>query len=328
MPANLTPIYYAAYERYKKASNDRERLKALKEMLSVIPKHKGTDKLQGDLKRKIARLKVDQQDKKSKKSKPFSYSIDKEGAGQITIVGPPNVGKSQLVNILSGATFEVADFPFTTRLFQPSMMVYEDIQVQLVDLPPVSDEYMEKWVPQLIKNSNGSVIVFDMSRDDLLDQVESTINCLNAFKIKLESDPLVKEDYKWHYISSLFIGNKMDLPHAKENLSICNEFYGEHFSITPFSALNQGDIASLRNKIVKLLNIVRIYSKRPGHPPEMEKPFILSNGKTLKDLAEVVHKDFAKNLTFAKIWGENKFDGQRITKDYVLEDKDIIELHM
>lgn len=327
MPANLTAQYYSAEDRYKEAKDDREKLKALKEMLAVIPKHKGTEKLQADIKRKISRLKDSFQTRKSKGPKRFSYTIEKEGAGQVVVIGPPNVGKTHLVNVLANVSLEVADYSFTTRLFQPAMMTFEDIKIQLVDLPPLSHEFMENWLPSLIKGGDIALLVLDFSRDDLLDQIDSVQEILQYHKITMEKPDPTTQDPRWTYLRSIVCAHKMDLPTAENNYVIFDEFYHQQFTLTKTSIYDQQALESLRLLIFKTLDIVRIYSKRPGHNPEMDNPFSLTRGKTLYDFANTVHKDFAKNLKFAKVWGANKYDGQRITKDYVLEDKDIIELH-
>ncbi|MBD3289485.1 TGS domain-containing protein [candidate division KSB1 bacterium] len=329
MPANLTPQYYSAEERYKSAKDDREKLKALKEMLAVIPKHKGTEKLQADIKRKISNLKDELEGGKGKKgARRFSYSVDKEGAGQITIVGPPNSGKTTLVNAVCGTELEVADYPFTTRIFQPAMMPYEDIQFQLVDLPPVSTEYMENWVPGIVKTSDAVFLVLDFNDDALLEKIDATIELLRHHKIELIEKQKAEEDVRWTYLQSLLIGMKFDLASAGDNLQVLKEFYGDTFTIVPFSVNDPAAPNEIRKKTVAMLDIVRIYSKRPGYEPEYDNPFVFPRGDTLIDFAKAVHKDFADNLKFARVWGTSKFDGQRITKDYVLEDKDVIELHM
>lgn len=329
MPANLTPQYMAAEERFKAAKDDREKMKALKEMLSSIPKHKGTEKLQAEIKRKIARLKDEADVKKTKGGHRFSYSVDREGAAQAMLIGPPNVGKTQLINALTGAQLEVADYPFTTRIFHPAMMNYEDIQIQLIDLPAISEQYMENWVASMIRISDMMLMVIDASRDDVLEQMEATLAILEDLKVKPKDlsknnpDPLY-----WVCLDTLVVISKADLPNVVDNYKIFEEFYRERFEIIPVSALNKTNLDSLKISIVKKLELIRVYSKKPGHEAELQHPFTFRKGNTLLDFAKAVHKDFSQNLKFARVWGSDVFDGQRINKDYILQDKDIIELHM
>ena len=330
MPANLTPQFLAAEQRYKSAKDDREKLKALKEMLATVPKHKGTEKLQADIKRKIARLKDEMEVKKAKGAQRFSFSLDKEGAGQVMVLGTPNVGKSMLINSLTGANLEVGDYPFTTRLFHPAMMPVKDIQIQLVDLPALSESYHENWLSSMIRISDMAMVVVDLSRDDILEQMETVSSVLNKFKVKLQGKKFEEVDDNVHWVSlrSFIVGNKADLPAAPENYRVFEELYGDTHEIVPVSAKNRTNLDSIKATIWDILDIVRVYSKKPGHEAEMDRPFTFRRGATLLDFAEAVHKDFAKNLKFARVWGKEVFDGQRINKDYVLQDGDIIELHM
>jgi len=330
MPANLTPQYLAAEERYKQAKDDREKMKALKEMLAYIPKHKGTEKLQADIKRKIARLKDEMEIKKSKGGHRFSYSVEREGAAQVVVVGPPNVGKSCLIAKLTNTDLEIAEYPYTTRIFQPAMMQYEDIQIQLVDLPPVSEEYMENWISSIIRIADMMIMVVDASRDDLLEQVETTLSILDRFKIKAEGliadeslDPI-----HWSRLKTLLVANKIELPGAAENYQILKEFYSDKYDLIPVSAPAKTNLVKVTQKIIQMLKIIRVYSKRPGHDADLDRPFTFQQGSTLLDFARAIHKDFAEKLKFARVWGTNVFDGQRINKDYVLQDKDVIELHI
>ncbi len=329
MPANLTPQYLAAEERYKQAKDDREKMKALKEMMANIPKHKGTEKLQADIKRKIARLKDDLEDKKSRGGHRFSYSVEREGAGQAVVVGPPNVGKSLLISNLTGTQLEVADYPYTTRMFQPVMMPYEDIQIQLVDLPPLSEEFTENWISSMIRIADMMILVIDVSRDDLLEQLEMTLTILDRFKIKLQdatADDSINSPHL-SFLKTILVGNKIDLPGANENFQILQEFYEGKLELIPASALTKINLNQIRDQIIHSLQIIRVYSKRPGHETEVNRPYTFQKGSTLIDFARAVHKDFAENLKFARVWGTSVFDGQRINKDYVLQDKDIIEQH-
>jgi ribosome-interacting GTPase 1 len=330
MPANLTPQYLSAEERFKQAKDDRERMKALKEMLANIPKHKGTEKLQADIKRKIARLKDDIDVKKTKGGHRFSYSVEKEGAAQIVVVGPPNVGKSCLVSSLTTTHLEVADYPFTTRIFQPAMMPYEDIQIQLVDLPPLSAEYCENWMSSIIRIADLMMLVIDANREDLLEQMETTLTILEGFKIKAVHANVQNESATMAgtELKTIVIANKIDLPNAEANFKILEEFYRERFELIPVSAQNKNHTNELTIKLVNLLQIIRVYSKRPGHDADFSRPFTFQEGSTLLEFARAVHKDFAENLKFARVWGTGVFDGQRITKDYILQDRDVIELHI
>ncbi len=329
MPANLTPQYLTAEERYKSARDDREKLKALKEMLASIPKHKGTEKLQADIKRKIARLTDEMDVKKSKGGHRFSYSVEREGAAQVMLIGQPNVGKTQLVNALTGAQLEVADYPFTTRIFHPAMMNFEDIQIQLVDLPAFSEQYLESWMASMIRISDMMLVVIDASRDDVLEQMETTLKILEELKIKpnVLGDDL-SDPFYWVCLDTLVVISKADLPKVVDNYKIFEEFYRDRFEIIPVSARNQTNLDSLKSAIVAQLKLLRVYSKKPGHEAELQRPFTFRKGQTLLDFAKAVHKDFYQNLKFARVWGKDVFDGQRVNKDYILQDKDIIELHM
>ncbi|MCX6553014.1 MAG: 50S ribosome-binding GTPase, partial [Acidobacteria bacterium] len=123
MPANLSPEYHRAEERLRGARSPDEKIAALEEMLRVIPKHKGTDHMQADLKGRIAKLRKEIGKKGGKGG--FTFIVPREGAGQVAIAGPPNSGKSSLVRALTRATPAVGSYPFTTREPVPGMMPFE-----------------------------------------------------------------------------------------------------------------------------------------------------------------------------------------------------------
>jgi len=329
MPANLTPQYLEAEKKYREAKTDQERLNALKEMLRTIPKHKGTDKLQADIKRRIAMVKEEAEKKGKSVKKKFSYYVKREGLPQIVLVGPPNVGKSQLITALTNAQPEIADYPYTTRMYLPGVLIYKNFHIQLVDLPPVSNEYMEFWVLEIIKHADAAALMIDLAVDDPLAQIEDTLTILKKSRIFLtneehEFDPYTAE----HYLQALLIGNKSDLKEAPENWEIITELYQSQFPMCPISAKNRTNLTELQKLMIDVLNVIRVYSKPPGKEPSKDRPFILKRGSTLKDFAEAVHHDFAKKLKFARVWGTVKFDGQRVNREYSLEDEDIIELHL
>lgn len=329
MPANLTPQYYEAERQYKQASSPQEKLDALKWMLAQIPKHKGTDKLQGDIKRKIAKTRSELQKAVRHGPKAHSFHVKKEGAGQVVLVGPPNVGKSAIVAATTHAKPEIADYPFTTRKPCPGMMTFENIQIQLVDLPPLSDEYMEFWVPNLIRNADLLALIVDATAADPLEQVEKMREILRDKKIApVRNIPEEPDNISIAYIRSILFCNKIDLDPDAEILNLLNEMFGAEMEIHPLSVYEEDKLSEFAKTLFSGLKIVRVFSKPPGKPVDKNEPFILPFGSTLFDLAVSVHREFANHLRYARVWGHGKFDGQRVNREYQLVDGDVVELHI
>ena len=184
MSANLTPQYMEAERRFKAATTSEEKLAALEEMMATIPRHKGTEKMQAELKRRISKLRTEQTRKPVSRA-GIIHRIDKEGAGQVALVGQPNGGKSMLVRQLTHAMPEVADYPFTTRVPLPGMMKFEDIQIQLVDLPPVHPDFPESWLYQIIRNADAVIQVVDLSDPDILEDLETLLGQLAQAKVHI-----------------------------------------------------------------------------------------------------------------------------------------------
>jgi ribosome-interacting GTPase 1 len=338
MPANLTPQYLAAEERYKSAVTPQEKADALREMLATIPKHKGTEKLQADLKRRLAKL-GDEAGKKHGVSKASAiYSVRREGAAQVVLLGVPNVGKSSLLCRLTHATPEVGDYAFTTRLPQPGMMPFENIQIQIVDLPPVAREFYEPWIGNVIRSADLALLVVDLSSDDVLDEVEEVLGLLEHSRIYLLGTPAEKpepEPPNAAYCDTMLIANKSDGRASAGNLEILREFYGGKFRIFPVSATLGDGLGELPRAVFDRLGLVRIYTKAPGRKVDLATPpYVLRQGCTVLDVARAVHRDFEHSLKFARIWsshragGTVKFDGQMVDRHHCLDDGDILELHV
>lgn len=327
MPANLTPEYREAEQQFRRAGNSEEKLAALKLMLSKVPKHKGTEKLQADIKRRIARL--NDQVQRQAKRKGFAVHVDREGAAQVVVVGPPNTGKSRLVAALTGVALEVAPYPYTTQQPFPAMMPYEDIQIQLVDLPPISAMHTENWISGIVRTSDAALLVVDLASPDLLERIEEVLAILESSKVRLVGKAVEQE--AWASIAlkqCLLVGTKLDLPDADGNREVLADLFRERFGISTVSGETLQNVEELRDTIFRMLCLVRIYSKPPHQEADRTKPFVLREGSTLRDFAVAVHIDFAERLKFARVWGHGKFDGQRINRDYRLCDRDVIELHL
>jgi hypothetical protein len=339
MPANLTPEYLEADRAFKEAATSAEKIAALEHMLAVIPKHKGTEKMQGELRRKLAKLRQEAA-RPARGIGPsrgsLIYQVEKEGAGQVALAGAPNTGKSALVARLTHARPEVADYPFTTRIPTPGMMRFEDIQIQLVDLPPLDPQYGEPWVPQAVRNADAALIVVDLAALDLLDEIENTISMLEKAKVGVAArDPM---PFGYVQRPALVVANKVDLPGARANFDAFRELYSERFPAVSVSAETGEGLDALQRAIFDLLGILRVYTKEPGKKPDLTSPYVLKVGATVGDLAGRVHKDILAHLKYARVWGHpssasgglragGKFEGQMVHRDHRLADRDVVELH-
>jgi small GTP-binding protein len=313
MPANLTPDYLAAEREYKAAQTQAEKVAALERMLATIPKHKGTEKLQADLKRKLSEARKESQKKGAAHATPF-YLVEREGAGQVALLGPPNAGKSLLVRVLTRARPEVADYPFTTRLPTPGMMAYENVQIQLLDLPAISPEFTEPWIPQVVRNTHAAVLLADLADPGVLDGIEFILHLLEERRL---SPPI------------LLAGNKIDLPGAEDTFAALQELYGKRFPCLAVSAATGRNLDRFARAVFDLLGLVRVYTKAPGKKAELTSPFVTRRGATVQDAARLVHKDFAEHLKFARLYRRNgSVDGLMVERHHVVEDEDILEFHI
>ena len=314
MPANLPPQYFEAERKLRSAKNPADKIVVLEEMLAIMPKHKGTDHLRADLRRKIARL--TQISEKKLATQRASVLIDKEGAAQIVVIGLPNAGKSQLVSSVTNASPAVAEYPFTTQSATPGMMEFENIQIQLIDTPPLGEQSVVWWLPHMIRRADAILIVVDLSNAPLA-QVEAVLTELEARKIA------IGDKFK-----ALIVGNKIDRANAKQNYAALKNKYGEQLPVIAVSAKEGVGLEEMKCEIYQMLDIIRVYTKAPGQKPDLTDPIILDRGSRLEDAAAVVHKDFAAKLKYARIWGSGKHDGIMAKRDHILQDGDIIELHL
>ena len=330
MPANLTPQYKAAEARYHAATAHDEKLDALREMLALLPKHKGTEKLQGDLRKKLAKLEEEGEHvAKSGHRGPDPAHVHKEGAGQWALVGPPNAGKSSLLAALTHAHPEIADYPFTTRAAQPGMATVDDVQVQLVDTPAVAAGHTEPWLPSLVRAADGVLVVVEVDADQPEEDWRAIADLLERARVlprgrarPADASPLLAEK------PVLVLANKCDLDPDGTFATLAREAVWPELPFLPVSATRGDGLDALRPRLLSELGRIRVYTKEPGHPPDQGRPFVLSAGATVEDLARLVHGDLAARLHFARIWGAHaRFEGQQVDRHHVLEDRDVVELH-
>lgn len=330
MPANLTQQYLKAEAEYRRASSPEEELECLQVMLRELPKHKGTDKLNAELKQKISKVKKELDAGKGKSKRTSGFKLLRQGAGRGVIVGGPNGGKSQLLRSLTRATPEVAPYPFTTREPIPGMMPWEDVYVQLVDTPPITAEVFDPVTQGLIRGADLALLVVDLGNDDGIDSLQAVLDHLNATKTRLAKESsLDEDDVGLSYTRTLLVPNKIDAPAAAERLDMLHEFCPLDLPEFLISAQQGTGLEALRNAVYGALDVVRVYTKLPTHKePDYTRPFTVPRGGTLLDVALLIHKDMAQNLKHARVWGSQVHDGTMVKGDYVLHDKDVVELHV
>lgn len=315
MPANLPPTYYKLKHEHEAAKTDAERLVLLEEMLRIVPKHKGSEKVVADLRRRIARIKKGEAATGGKKGarKGYSEHIPKQGAGQIVLLGPPNGGKSQILAAFTKAKPAVSPTPYTTTAPLVGMLPYENIQFQLIDTPSLMPDFVSPTVLTLARNAELVLIVLSLASDELLDDLELVLAVLDEAGIG-EEKPLV-------------VANQLDATDADARLEILSEFYGQSVQLYPISAQTGAGKEDLLKALYGALDILRIYPKAPGKPIERDAPIVLPVGATVLDAATGLHKDFAE-FRFARIWGPHWHDGQPVSRNDAVYDGDVVEFHL
>jgi len=326
MPANLTPEYFKAEKWYKSATTNEEKILALERMLSVMPKHKGTDHLKADLRKKLSKLKdTSTQQKKGGKHVDI-FHVPRSGAGQIVLLGTPNCGKSSIVAALTNAKVNVADFPFATNGPVPGMVMFEDVPIQLVDMPPITADYLAPGQVGTYRNCDLIAIVIDLSAE-MDEQLQVCLDFLESRSLLIDSEtPAYDTQGNALGKQAFCIGTKSDIAEA-DVLEKLKKSCKRPFECVAVSASSGAGLDDLAAKFFELLGIIRVYAKPPGKPADMTEPFTLPAGSTVMDLATAVHRQLAEKLKSARIWGTGVYDGQNAQRTHILNDKDIIELH-
>ncbi len=328
MPTNLPPEYFTAEKEYKSAIELEDKISTLENLIGTIPKHKGTDHLRADLRRRLSKLKDASLSIKKKGKHDSAWHIDKEGAGRVAIVGAPNVGKSALISALTHATPKVSEYPMTTWLPTPGMMPYEDIQIQLVDTPALNKEHSESELFNLIKISNLILLLVDLQGFPF-EQLEDSLGILAQNKVApLQRKEKYSDIPSLNFLPFILVINKSDYQNFNDDYNVFCELLDEQCTKIPVSTHSKENMDELKILIFEKLNIMRVYSKKPGKQPEMKSPFVLKIGSNLEQFAGMVHKDFLQNFKTARIWGKDVFDGQLVGRNHILNDGDVVELHI
>ena len=347
MPANLSPEYRQAEQAFRSAHHPRERLECLKEMLRTIPKHKGTEHIQADIKSRVRELTRELSlPHKGPARVGTGHAISHQGVAQICLVGPPNSGKSSLHSLLTGSKAEIAPFPYATRQPLPGLLSFEDIAFQLIDLPPVSAERLEPELAGFLQATDAVWLVLDLADPDSSEQllalcaqlrqrgitlserwpggenpIQPDVGPVETMEKEPAPDPFAVE------LPTLLVANKSDLDPDPDEINVLEELTGVRFPAVGTSVVTGVGIGLLAPFLFNALCIVRVYTKAPGKPAEKARPFTVRRGATILDVARLVHQDLASTLKFARIWGSGTFEGQQVGPEHPVADGDIVELH-
>jgi ribosome-interacting GTPase 1 len=326
MPANLTPDYFKAEEWYRSASTNEEKILAVEQMLAVMPKHKGTDHLQADLKRKLSQLREAATQQKKTGKHVDIFHVPRTGAGQVVLLGTPNTGKSAILAALTNAKVNVADFPFATHAPVPGMVKYEDVQIQLVDMPPITADYMAPGQVGTYRNCDLIAIVIDLSQD-VEEQLLILLDFLETRKLLADEETPATDD------QGNVLGRKAFCLCTKADVAIdgalelAKKSCDKPLEFVTISTETSEGLDVFPKYLFDRLEIIRVYAKPPGKPADMNDPFTLPAGATVQDLARTIHRELAEKLKSAKCWGTGVYDGQNVHLTHALHDKDIVELH-
>ena len=328
MPTNLPPQYFEAEKRYKEARDPGEKVERLEELIGTIPKHKGTDHLRADLRRKLSKLKTAAQPRKKGARRDPAWTIPREGAGRAVLIGCSNAGKSALLAALTNAEPEVSEAPFTSWTPTPGMMLVENVQIQLIDTPSIDRDYLEPMLMDLVRSADLILVVVDLEADPN-QQLERTLDLLAAQRIHpLRWKARFEDGVRRNFLPVLVVANKGDDASDDENFQIFRRLLDEDWHSIAVSARAGRELGRLRMAVFERLEIMRIYSRAPGREPDLNTPFVMRKGGSLQEFAALLHHDFYDKLKSARVWGKGVYDGQLVARDHVLHDGDIVELRI
>jgi ribosome-interacting GTPase 1 len=339
MPTNVSPEFKKAQTAFRRARDPEERLPLLKEMLRLIPKHKGTEHLQGEIKSKIKELTEELTGPKKgggRGGPPTTFRP--EGAAQVALIGPPNSGKSAIHARLTGSHSPSEAYPFATQYPQPGMFAHEDAVFQLIDVPSISSQHPIPWLSNTLQTPEACLLIVDLSQPGCVEALIEVVGLLRERRINLTADwpygegvgtaSQADEDMFAVNLPTLLVANKADLiEDPAGELEVLEELGGVDYPTIAVSALTGAGLEDLGAWLFDHLGIVRVYTKLPGKPPDGSAPFTIRRGETVADVVEQVHRDIAKKLKYARVWGRDSFDGQQVGRDHVLVDGDVLELH-
>jgi small GTP-binding protein len=240
-----------------------------------------------------------------------SISVRREGAAQVALVGPPNAGKSSLLQALSEIQIKTGDYPFTTVRPVPALTRIRGVLIQLLEIPGLiagaaQDRGGGRALLGVLRGANAMVLCHDLSAPvGPLLEVRAEIA---AGGIRLPSALVATK------ADDAMCGSLARLRDAIPDLDV-----------VPASVLDEASLGGVRDVVWSLTGLIRVFTRRPGD--DDADPLPLRDGAVIRDAAAALHGDLASGVRGARVWGSSaRFDGQRVGPEHRVQDGDVIEL--
>ena len=286
----------------------RERVRVIRGLLEELPDYRSGPYadirkwLNGEMEQTRVRAKVVHRD---------SISIRREGAAQIAFVGPPNAGKSSLLQVLSAIQIKTGDYAFTTTRPVPALTRIGGVLVQLVEIPGLIEGANEdrgggRALLGVLRNADA--IVYCQS-------VTAPVDELRVVRAEVETAGIA--------LPALLAATKADEAAGDELERLTIAF--PDLELVPVSVLDDESLDALREAVWQLTGLLRVFLRR-GREVD-EEPLALHPGATVEDVADEIHHELGESFGAARVWGPSaRFDGQRVGRSHTVLDGDVVEI--
>jgi small GTP-binding protein len=284
-----------------------ERIKVLREALGELPDYRNGP--YADL-RKWVQAQIEESRVRKKIVHRDSLQVRREGAAQVALVGPPNAGKSSLLQALSSIQIKTGDYAFTTTRPVPALTRIHDVLIQLVEIPGLIEGAHEdrgggRALLGVLRGADAIVLCHDAS---------APVEELAVIRRELEAAGIAKP--------TIVAATKLDDagPHVVARLARATGLPAVGVSV-----LDDDTLDELRDAVWGLTGLVRVYLRRPGRGDA--EAYALPAGSTVADAAGKVHHELEAECRGARVWGPSaRFEGQRVGRDHVLAEDDVVEI--
>ncbi|KAI4457179.1 developmentally-regulated gtp-binding protein 2 [Holotrichia oblita] len=338
-----------------------EKISEIEKEISRTQKNKATEYHLGLLKAKLAKYRSQLLEPSKKSEKGEGFDVLKSGDARVALIGFPSVGKSTLLSTLTKTESEAASYEFTTLTCIPGVIEYNGANIQLLDLPGIiegaaqgkgRDATKQDVQRQLLERELESVgIRLNKAKPNIYFKVKkgggiSFNSTCTLTKIDEKMVQMILHEYKLFnaevlfredctadelidvicanrvYLPCLYVYNKIDQISIEEVDRIARQPYSVVVSCNMKLNLDY-----LLETLWELLRLIRVYTKKPGQPPDFADGLILRKGVTVEHVCHAIHRSLAQAFKYALVWGTStKYSPQRVGANHIMHDEDVIQV--